>query len=223
METATSSPRQARISSVLRYSHEVLFSVNMGFCATTIAQTACQWFSDASTTLELNINRWLHIPQSDFIDGYFGFYVPAVVASFCIWISLRLTSHSRLTNGLLDTVAGPLNLLGMPAEWYYLAVTTNLWGWYGSYNWRYGASPFEPVAAIAITIAYICRKWPSHWWATVPLLALHFFFWGLPIHAIGFARSVLLGPLVGFCASVVWVLYVNQSRKVAGAGVAVPA
>jgi hypothetical protein len=166
-------------------------------------------------TMEMYINDLLHIRQTDFVRGYFAFFIPSIGFSLCLWALLRLSSGSKLAKVVLHSIAGPLILLAIPAYWQYLAWTSNLWGWYGSRNWRYGASPFEALVALAIALIYLRGKWPAPWWTLTPFLAMHFFFWALPVHEIAFGPSVLLGPLVlvGFCASWVWVAYVANRRR----------
>jgi hypothetical protein len=208
----------------LRYIHEVLFSLNTGLMGTELAVTAGGWsWTSRLVRMEMHINYWLHIRQTDFVRGYFAFYIPSIAAALCIWALLRLTANSRLTNVVLNWIAGPLTLLALPVCWQYIASTTNLWGWYGSQGWRYGASPFEAVVTLVASLVYLRGKRPLPWWTAVPLLAVHFYFWGMPIHDISFGPSSALGPVLGFCASLIWVVFVNQSKKAAPANVAIPA
>ena len=166
----------------LRYIHEALFSLTAGL-ATTIALVASGWALNTLRVMEVHINHMLHIRQCDLIRGYFAFYVPFIAISLSTWALIRFTAYSRLTNRLLYSVAGPLALVVMPAYWLYLALTTNLWGWYGSQRWRFGASPFEAILGLAAILVYLSGNWPLPKWTLIPLLAIHFFFWAMPIHA----------------------------------------
>ena len=197
----------------LRSIHEALFSVNTGLIVTQMAITAGGWsLIRPLITMEMYINYWLHIRQTDFVRGYFAFYVPATTITLCIWIALRLTSRSRLTDRLLYSMAGPLIVIAMPTYWHYMALKTNLWGWYGSQSWRFGASPFEAIFVLAVIFVYLYGKWPLPWWTLLPLLAMHFFFWAMPIHEIAVVGSPIVAPLVGFCASSVWIFYIEKFR-----------
>lgn len=197
----------------LRPIHEVLFSLNTGLVGIEIAVAVAGWsLIQPFDLMEMHVNSWLQIRQADFVRGYFAFYVPSIVGALCIWMILRLTSSSKPTNYLLHFIAGPLMLLGMPAYWQYVAVKTNLWGWYGSQTWRYGASPLEAMTALAVILVFLFGKWPGPPWTIIPFLAMHFAFWTMPIHRIWLGGPQLIVPVVGFLSCSLWVFYVEKLK-----------
>ena len=191
------------------YVHEAFLAINIGLAITAI--TFAMKISLLVTPLikmEIYLNHMLHIKQWDFIRGYFAFYLPALIISALIWSLLRLSSRAKLTDQFLFWIAGPLILLAMPSYWLYLATKYSYWGLYGSEIWRLGLSPFEPIVATTIIFAYLFLRQKISLWPLVPLFALHFLFWTMPIHAVSFGPLGLVAPIAGFGASVAWAFYI---------------
>lgn len=195
----------------VRYVYEIFFSINTGLAITAMVIAVAGWFIFTPLAkMETYLNNVLHIKQWDFIRGYFAFYIPALTISFLIWGLIKVCSHARLMNRFLFWIAGPLILLAMPIHWLYLAGRYGYWGWHGSQTWRLGISPLEPCVAVAVALAYIIGNQRRFTWLIILLLALHFFFWSIPLHTISFGPVALAAPFVGFFASAAWIFYINE-------------
>ena len=185
----------------LRYLHEILFSLNVAFLGMSFVllfgpsrrpDLASPFFA-----MEAIINRSLHIQQTDFIRGYFAFYLPSLAVAACIWVLLRLLANTDFAHMLLKQLAGLVAILAAPG--FFLFVN----------NGRLGSEMAElvPVAAIAVMCFRNAKALPT--WVVVVVFAAHnvFWFWQFGFRLSTFNYSGPLAPIACFFSATAWLLY----------------
>jgi hypothetical protein len=122
--------------------------------------------------LEVRINQFLRINQTDFIRGYFEYLISSTILALCVWTLLQWSSGTRLTKEIIRSVSGVMLLLAPPAFWvcFYQIV-----GW--PFGWPYHWAPVELEAAVSLIALFLLGKWPVPRWIGVLLLAAHYNFW----------------------------------------------
>ncbi len=194
---------------------EVLFSINTGFASMSILFCASSSASLPFIHLEVYLNHLLGIRQTDYIRGYFTIWIPSLVLAACIWSLLRVLIRLRLTQSFLRSVAGMMILLGPTAIWT-CGYERNGW----SLQWPYKTVWGE--AALATIFFFLFLKGPLatsrrigalgflghcifwYWFTSDGFQPLN---WGMP----GYGGPV--GMVFGFCALLIWGLYVYGSRE----------
>ena len=217
-----------KVNKWLRLVHEALFSLNT---AGYIEATVLTWWPDSR----------LHLFRFIFANRYGRWLVPpgatetAELAEVLLWlalaagifITLGLFADSSLTHLLLDTVAGLIAIAGLPfaalclesSPYRYLSATA------------VHSLPFEVVLVLLLGFGYMRRRWAVlEPFLFSCVLALHFAIWvwaswpeynpdpGVFLNnGAGWFWHFLqvlpvLGPSLGFCASVAWGLYVREGE-----------
>ncbi len=194
---------------------EVLFSVNTGFAAMSILFCASSSASLPFVHLEVYLNHLLGIRQTDYIRGYFTIWVPSLVLAVCIWSLLRVLIRLRLAQRFLRSVAGMMILLGPTAIWTCVYERN---GW--SLQWPYKAVWGEAALATICFFLFLKGPWAKSsrigvlaflghciFWYWFTSDGFHSLDWGMP----GYGGAI--GMMLGFCALLIWGLYVYESRE----------
>lgn len=202
------------IANSIRRLWEVLFSLHLSLAIVTIVLMASGGLRMLTVHMEIRINRFLHIRQTDFIRGYFEIWIPTVLAALLILVLWRAFARTRFTHKFLRGVAGIITIL-CPIVFWVLFYKQNQW----SLTEIFVVDPFEMVVALVCALLFLMGRWRLPLWATVPLLAAHYAFWFLAnpsnINYPNYAGP--LGPILGFFAATAWVLYVDKMRMATNA------
>jgi hypothetical protein len=194
----------------LRYLHEILFSLSIAFLGVSLLFLAAPGLRIPFTHLEVTINLFLHIRQTDLIRGYFEYSISSAILALCIGIILQLSSGTRLTKEILRSVSGVMLLLAPPAFWFchYQVV-----GW--PFGWPYRWTPVELTVVVVCAVLYLGGKWPFPAWISISLLLGHYAFWyWIPSTNPGLADySGPIAPILGFCSALAWGVYVARLRE----------
>jgi hypothetical protein len=206
--------KQSSVDSRIQYIHEATFSLNLAF---VVMGLVFVYASDAIILpldqLEFSVNKVLHISQTDFLRGYCEFFLPGIVLALCIWSLLRLSSFAQLAREILRCVGGVTALVAVPAYWLCMTYSASR---------RYGWNPFHAVQLYELMLVlvwaslYLRGKWPIPWWGPVVAVSLHYGFWLWQFWPLflalftGYGGSAAVTPIVGFGASLAWVLYERQ-------------
>ena len=179
-----------------QYAHEFSFSLNIALCAKFAASSSFRWNSELGFW-EI-INRYLHLhPHSD--AGYWiAFFFFAFVAALFLCFLLRISSHARLTQELLRTVAGIASISAVPACWLY---TTQL-----SPQPHGLPDPPRNLLFLEVGVILVFTFLLLFWWhrtasQSISVLLVHFGFWTwLFVGGWRFWRDPfkVVFPLVGF-------------------------
>lgn len=196
----------------IQYLHEAMFALNTSCAIVSCTFAASEEVYNPFAHLEIRINHFLHIRQTDFIRGHFAFWIPALTLALCAELLLRVFSRARLTSFVLRPFAGATAFLLLPTVWIY---ADRLRGW-----------PFVSlyegleVAIIIIVFLLICIRSPSvPGWVGPVAAVLHFFFWYLFLNgfrAPNWEKPGYLGPAGPFltlCASLAWAAYFGSCRN----------
>jgi hypothetical protein len=190
-----------------RHLHEILFSLSIAFLGVSLLFIAVPGTGDPFSRLEVRINLFLHVRQTDFIRGYLACAIPSAILALCIVMMLQLSSGTRLTKELLRSVSGVMLLLGPPVFWfcYYQVV-----GW--PFGWPYRWAPFELTVVVVCVALYLRDKWTFPAWVGVSLLLAHYVFWyWTPSTNPGLANYAgPIAPILGFCSALAWGMYVAR-------------
>jgi hypothetical protein len=159
--------------------------------------------------MEIRINRFLHIRQTDFIRGYFAIWVPSLLIAFLIWCLLRTFARTRVTQEFLRSVAGVITIFAPAAYWFYVYERT-----FWPVGWPYHGAPFELAIALVITVLFLRGKLRVPFWASVLLIGGHYAYWYYATEWVPFATNYAspAGPILGFCSAMGWVLYVSWTN-----------
>jgi hypothetical protein len=196
---------------------EVLFSINTGFALMSMLFCASSSAPLPFIHLEVYLNHLLGIRQTDYIRGYFTIWIPSLVLAACIWSLLRVLIRLRLTQSFLRSVAGMMILLGPTAIW---TCGYDRNGW--SLQWPYKTIWGE--AALATICYFLFLKGPLATSRRIGALAFlgHCIFWYCftsdGFHPLNWAIPGYGGPVgmvLGFCALLIWGLYIYGSRGIA--------
>ena len=209
---------QSSVASRIQHIHEATFSLNLAFVAMGLVFV---YASDAVILsldqLEFSVNKFLHIRQTDFLRGYWEFFLPGMVLALCVWRLLRLSSRAQLTREILRWVGGVTALVAVPAYWLCMTYSaTRRYGW----NPFHAVQPYELVLVLIWASLYLRGKLPIPCWENVLAISLHYGFWLWQFWPLfltlftGYGGSAAAASIVGFGASLAWVLYVRQPGHV---------
>jgi hypothetical protein len=190
----------------LRRLHEILFSLSIAFLGVSLLFLAPTSLRIHFMHLEVEINMFLHIRQTDLIRGYFEYSIPSALVAFFIWLLLRLSSDTRFTKEVLRSVAGAVLLLAPPIFWF---CNYQVVGW--PFGWPYRWAPFELALMIMCLSLCLFKKSLIPGWVGVLLLLAHFGFWyWVPSTNPALANYAgPIAPILGFCSALVWGFYVR--------------
>ena len=216
----------SRMRGSVRHLWEALFALYLAFLG-VVSSTASFAVQSALSRMEHRINVFLHLPQTDFVSGYFALWAPSVAGALPIWLVLRLSARTRLTQEILRSFAGIVTIAGPFVFW----VAGSLWASadgrsFWPVGWVHGGAPFEMAAAITCAVLFPSGKWRVPSWVGALLVTGHYVFWH-------FARvnpysnpsdpfsPVAFGTPLGLCAALTWGLYVGRLRRAETLGRAV--
>ena len=165
--------------------------------------------------LQYRINGYLHLHPHSNVGGFMVMFGLALGLALCIVLVLRLLSGTLVVKEFLRSFAGIISLIAMPASWLYVN--------YALEHLPIPAAPgiqelslywplFESAVAVVCAMLFLYGKWPIPPWGSIVLLGLHWCFWGWRLFGPFFwARPpFLIFPIVGFCSSLIWGLYVSS-------------
>jgi hypothetical protein len=199
----------------LLHAHEALFALNTA-CAIVSFAFATSWEVYAPfARLEVRINHLLHIRQTDFIRGHFTFWIPALGLALCFWLVLRVASRAQLTRYLVRSVGGVAAFLLLPAVWICADPQR------GRSLLSFYEVPPELAVVIVVFLLVLYRKWSISIWVGVAGAATHYIFWYWQVNGLrapnwerpGYFGP--LGPLVGSCSAIIWLLATRGSSRTA--------
>jgi hypothetical protein len=207
----------------LRWIHEFLFSLNLGWIAV--------WHERMSRSTPL-----YPLPVVRYLYWHTHFVEPQTVIEQVCWSIIvgvsvfalfRLLSRLWLTEALMRTVAGAVALAGFP----FFALTDRFAHLAPLRIEAYAFFlVFETLVVLLCAIFYYLRKWPLPAGPSVILLFLHFSLWawatgswvnplqevrGYGFGGVGIWISTLFHfgfPLMGFLSSLTWARYLNCGR-----------
>jgi len=201
----------------IRRVHEAAFSLNVALVLMAfVLQYAPSSLISNLNRLEISVNRMMHIRQTDFITGYWSFFLPGIALALCIWVFLRVFPRAKFTRRILRSEAGFI-AVGAPALWWLCATY--------SQSHRYGWSPFssiqfyELLAALFCIILYLYRRRSVPNWGAIFILLLHYAFWSWQFWPLfvtlvrGWGGSAAVTLLVGLCSSLLWMLYLAHLER----------
>jgi len=207
--------KQPSVTPNVRYFHEIMFSLNVAFAMMVgVFEIGPPSAVSALFRMEISIQTFLPLRRTDVHLGHWAFFLPAMVLALCIWISLRLCSHTRLTQELLRTVAGFASLTAPAACWLCISyIERRRYGW----NPLHAIQTYELVVVLVFLSLYLAKKWPIPWWGSVLILSFHFTFWfwqfGPFSLLMGYPGLLGLEPFIGLNSTVAWVLYIRRLQR----------
>jgi hypothetical protein len=209
---------QSSRASRIQYVHEAAFSLNLAFV------TMCLVFVYASdfvivrlNQLEFSVDKLVHIRQTDFIRGYWEFFLPGLALALCIWTLLRLSSGAQSTRKVILWVGGVAALVAAPACWFCMTYSASR---------RYGWNPFHEIQLYEVALVlmwallYLRGRWLVPLWGNLLTILLHCGFWlwqfrpQLLALFTGYGSSAAVTWIAGLGASLAWVLYVREPSNV---------
>jgi hypothetical protein len=194
----------------IRGIHEMLFSASIAFLSVSLAFIASPSLSVPFIHMEVSVNRFLHIRQTDFIRGYLEFLIPSLVLALCIGTLLHLFLRSGLAKEILRSGAG-IALLYAPAVFWFCYYQATGW----PFGWPYRGAPLELLAALVCAMLFLYGRVSIPGWCGILLLAAHYAFWyWMP--STNPARADYAGPIapvLGFSSTVAWGIYVARQRR----------
>jgi len=204
----------------VQYLHEAAFSINLA-----LALVAFVFLFDprpvTSALFRMNEAVYVHLGffpanvrvwKDHYTEGYFAFFVPAVVLAVSLWVLLRRGSRLELIGESLRSLAGFTGIAAPPA-WLlcstYLAERRDGWSPFTAISF------YEVVLVLVLTASYLSRQWPNSEWAAIVILVLHYGFWlwqfGPRPFFMGYGGP--LAPSAGLCAGLAWIFYLRQVRR----------
>jgi hypothetical protein len=197
----------------LRYIHEAVFALNTACAIVFLALASSEKASIPFLRLEIRINHFLRIRQTDFIRGHFAFWIPALGLALSFWVVLRIFSRAELTNRLLRLFAGAAAFFLLPAVWICADPHRGwlLWPPYG---------PLELAVVIIVFLLIFCGKWSVSLSVGLVGTATHYLFWywlfnGL--HVPSWDAAGYSGPggiIIALGAAIAWVLASREDARV---------
>jgi hypothetical protein len=194
---------------------EASFSINIGYAGISMVFCAIPSASIPFAHLEVYLNQLLHIRQTDLIRGYFEVWIPSLLSALCIFSLFRLARRLSLTKEILRSAAGVAILL-CPAVIWTCAYERNGW----SLQWPYKMVLGEPTLALTCLWAFLKAPWAAARWVGISAFLAHSLFWywftSGGFHALEWGIPGYGGPaglILGFCAALVWGLYIRELRQ----------
>jgi len=217
-----------RVNKWLRLLHAALFSLN---CSLITEAVVLAWRPDYLLRFSVIIftnryGRWLRMPGVTETQE-FAEYLLWLTMAAAIFVVLGLFAELWLTHILLSTVAGLIAIAFLPFAAFCLGSSPDQFLSVRAVH----SLPFEVLLVLLLAFAYMRRRWTilgPYLFSCV--LALHFAIWvwaswpefrpGPGVFWVNGAgwfwhfrqASPLLGPLLGFCSSLVWAVYVRWNR-----------
>lgn len=185
----------------IRYVHEILFSLNLGF---SIVSAIVLRFSSIVYIPFARLAQMINIQLGNRVDDAAGGYVAcfayvsgATIVVFCL---LRLFARKAIVLYFLRSAAGIAAIVAAPASWFYIV------RWYG---WL----PLEVAFFLVCTLLYMSNHWSIPVWVNLFLLGIHFGFWGLRFWEYTHNPAEVLMSFIGFCSFIAWAAYLKYIFK----------
>ena len=203
--------------SSLRILAEALFALNTAFAGISIVFYASLSASLPFIHLEVYLNHLLGIRQTDYIRGYFTFWIPSLMLAVCLLILLRLLRAQHITELVVRYFAGITILLSPSAVWT-CGYEQNGW----SFQWPYKMIWGEAAAATIGACVFLKGPWEMSRTVGVSLLLGHCMFWywfAFSLHTpIRFEWAIPsyggpFGMLLGIPALLIWAAYSYRMRE----------
>ena len=196
-----------QLEPTLHFLHVALISMYTAFLAVSIIFLVAPNLSIPFVRLEININHFLGIRQTDLIRGYFEYLISSMILASCIGIVLHISSGTRLGKEILRSFAGGLLVLAPAIFWFFYYQVVGR-----AFGWPYRGAPLELSAAMVILALVLIRTWRIRWWLSSLLFAAHYNFWyWRPTSDPGLASYAgPWGPILGFCSALVWGIYIAR-------------
>jgi hypothetical protein len=160
--------------------------------------------------LDRGINHALHIRQTDYVTGYFAFFLSATAVAFCVWIFLR-RADTQFTERILCSAGGIAALTAAPIFWIIGTYVNS-----GMYGWTplHAAEFYELLIATLCTCLYLSGHWRLPAWVSVCLILLHNGFWirELP-PSLNFMGYYLVASFFMLASSLTWSVFIAQSAS----------
>lgn len=202
-DRSASGYRQTRVKT--RQLWELLFSWHLSLAAVTASLSA--WaVAGPLAQMEMGINHFLHISQTDYVRGHLMVWIPTALVSLSVWAFLRAVSDARATEGFLRMLAG-LITLATPSAFWIFAYKHNDW----PLGWPQYLALFETIGILICALFFLNGRWKPPKWTIFLVLALHYGLWyaagGANLFFAGYAGPV--APIFGFSAAASWVAYLS--------------
>jgi len=202
----------------VRYLWEALFSLHLASLGVATVSEASFAVFAALSRMEAGTKILLHVRQTDYVSGYIALWLPSVLVGLLIWIVLRISGRTRITQKFLGSLAGIITIVGPFALW---VPNCEEASW--PVGWIYGGAPFETTAALVCALRFLSGRWRVPSWAGLLLLASHYAFWYFARFApnanpSGFCDPGAFVTPLGFCAATAWGIYVRRLREVEAVG-----
>jgi hypothetical protein len=183
---------------------ELLFSWHLSLAAVTASLFAWR-LAYRLAQMEIAINHFLHIRQTDLVRGHLSVWIPTILLGMSVWAFLRAASGVRATDEFLRTLAG-LITLAAPSAFWVLAYNSQHW----SFDWPKYLALFENAITLLSALLFLNGRWKAPKWIVLLGLALHYGIWYAEPSTLFFSDyGGLPGPLLGFSAAASWVAYLS--------------
>ena len=185
----------------LRRIHELFFSLNIALGAVV----AVVYGYDGVFDPVYRIGRMLYqmglTGDGGAISGHVTLFLVVVPLAALLFLPLRCFGRSSLTEHILVFAGGFFAVGVAPACWFYV-------------DSRYGKSwyPMEIIAYFLLAALYLSQKWKVPSFVAALIASIHYGFWYLRFWECTHGPAELLVPITGFCACIVWGVYVLTAR-----------
>jgi len=191
--------------------HEVLFSLNLAFAiVASLFVLDPRVLTSAMFRLDSAINHTLHIRQTDYVTGYFAFFLSATALALGVWIFLR-RADTQFIGRILYSAGGIAALTAAPIFWIIGTYVNS-----GRYGWTplHAAEFYELVVATLCTCLCLSGHWRLPAWVGVCLILLHNGFWirELP-PSLTFMGYYLVASFFMLASSLTWSVFITQSTS----------
>jgi hypothetical protein len=190
----------------------ILLCLNVAFALILKQSLTSSFFLEMG--LQYRINAYLHLHPHNTTGGYLATLGLALGLALCIFLGLQLLRYVSppLMNEFLR-LGGVLSLLALPACWFYVfRATERRMDGIESRAWLM----VEVGIVTVLAFLHLFASWRIPSWVGVVFLILHNWFWGWQFFGRGaiLYTPALIFPLLGFCSSLAWAIYVAHERQV---------
>ncbi len=212
--------RTGRVPFWVFHAHRVLSAVNFGLALMAFfflgrnSVISTLFEMDRALSRHLSLLPSLHevpVPKDSFTSGYFAFFLPAASLAAILWFLLLRLAQTRPVLWFLRSFAGIAALAAPPIWWLCATYRADV---RGAWNPLTAIQFYELLLIIFCGFLHLSREWPIFECAMVPIVLLHYGFWfrqfGNRLYFMGYGGPIT--PMIGLCASLVWLLYLRQIR-----------
>jgi hypothetical protein len=190
----------------LRQIHELLFSLNVALGVVLAVVYGYDGVFVPFLRLEDIIYDQMGLKGYGRVtSAHLALFLCVMALTALLLIPMRCLRGTSVMRDMLVSVPGFLALGVTPACWFYI-------------NHRYGWSwyPVETAVYFLLALLYLFQKWTIPWSVTILIVCIHYGFWYLRFSEYPHGPAELLAPIVGFCACLVWGIYVPTARARVG-------